>query len=166
MTLYEINDAIAQAIEKMLNSVDPETGEVNEEDAKALDELREAKEEKLDNIGAFIKNLDAEVTALTEEAKKLIARAESKKRTIDRLARYVADTLLADGLTRYETTRVAYSFRRSESVAILNEQDIPKKYLAKKVTFAPDKKAIKAAIEAGLKVRGAQIVEKQNLQIK
>lgn len=68
MNLFEINAAIEDAIERMLDSVDPETGEVNEEDAKALEELQAAKKDKLDNIGAFIKNLQAEAEALSEEA--------------------------------------------------------------------------------------------------
>ena len=166
MTLYEINAAIGEAIERVLGSVDPETGEVNEADANALEELRAAKDEKLDNIGAYIKNLDAEADALAAESKKLADRAAAKKRHSERLKRYVGDYLLAEETYKYETTRVAYSFRTSTAVEISNESLLPKKYFAKKVEYKPDKKAIKAALDAGQKVRGAEIVKKNNLQIK
>jgi hypothetical protein len=36
----------------------------------------------------------------------------------------------------------------------------------KKVTYTPDKAAIKAALLAGEVIKGAQLVERQNIQIK
>ena len=166
MTLYEINAAIEAAIERMLESVDPETGEVNEQDARALDELQEAKKEKLDNIGAYIKNLTAEVAALKEEADKLKARAKSKENHIDRLKQYVADSMQAEGVTKVETTRVAFSFRPSVAVNITNEEAIPKQYLTEKITYSPNKTAIKKALDAGEVIEGAVLEHRQNLQIK
>ena len=52
MTLYEIDDAI-------LNCIDEETGEII--DAEQLDKLYMEKEEKLENIALWIKDLKAEV---------------------------------------------------------------------------------------------------------
>ena len=166
MTLFEINSAIEVGIEALLDSVDPETGEVDAEKAAALDKLKEAQTEKLDNIGAYIKNLTAEANALAEEAQKLKERADAKKKQIDKLKDYVTNCMLSDGREKIETTRAAFSFRTSKAVEILDEQALPKKYLVKKVTFSPDKTAIKEAIKAGQKVRGASIIERMNLQIK
>lgn len=166
MTLYEINKQIEGAIDALLASVDEETGEVNEDAKQALEQLQADRAEKLDNIGAFIKNLTVEVEALKEEAKALKERAEQKERKIQRLKNYVEYNLLAAGESGFESTRVKFSFRKSVKVEIRDAAIIPKKFLTKKVTFDPDKNAIKAVLMDGKKVKGAELVTNQNLQIK
>ena len=58
--------------------------------AAKIDELQNSRMEKLDNIGAYIKNLIAEKDALETEAKNLTARAKVKENEIERLKNYVA----------------------------------------------------------------------------
>lgn len=166
MTLYEIERQIEEAIDKLFSAVDEETGEVDEAALHALDELKAERAVKMDNIGAYIKNLEAEVVALKEESKTLAKRADTKARKIESLKEYVANNMLSRSETKFESTRVVFSFRKSEKVVIRDENAIPKKYLVKKVEFVPEKNAIKAAIKAGNKVRGAELVENQNLQVK
>ena len=64
MTLYEINRNIEDILNRMFEEVDEETGEVNPEIVTELAELNEARDMKLDNIGAYIKNIDAEAKAI------------------------------------------------------------------------------------------------------
>jgi len=166
MTLYEINRQIEDAIDALLASVDEETGEVDEGAKQALEQLQADRAEKLDNIGAYIKNLTSEINAIDEEVKALKARADQKKNKIERLKSYVEYNLIAAGETGFESTRVKFSFRKSVSVQIKDGDMIPKKYTVKKLEYVPDKNAIKAALMDGLKVKGAELVTKQNLQIK
>ena len=166
MTLYEINAAIRDAIESLFSAVNEETGEVDEEKLNALEQLKEDRAEKLDNIGAYIKNLIAEVEALKQESATLKERADVKAKKIERLKKYVADNMLSQEETKFESKRVVFSFRKSEQVEISDDAALPKKYLVKKVEYKPDKAAIKEALKGGSKVNGAKIVEKQNLQIK
>lgn len=59
------------------------------------------------------------------------------------------------------------SYRASQAVIIENEAGLPKEFLrVVPETVAPDKKAIKEAIESGIKVPGASIESRQNFQIK
>ena len=166
MSLYEIDKAIEQAIEDIFMSADEETGEVNAEGLARLDELKEDRKQKLDNIGAFIKNLEADVVAMKEEQKKLGERIKSKANKIERLKAYVSSNLIKNGDSKFETARVLYSFRKSESVNILDKSKLPKKFFVKKIEFEPDKKAIGEALKSGQSVKGAEILVKQNLQIK
>lgn len=58
--------------------------------------------------------------------------------------------------------------RGKPSVVIENEDAVPKRFKPKKtvITYPVDKKAIKEAIDAGLKVKGAYLKENESLQIK
>lgn len=166
MTLYEINAQIEDAIEAMLNSIDAETGEVDEEAASAVKNLQVAQKEKLDNIGAYIKNLKVEIAALKAEADALKKRAEQKNKDLEKLKAYVTDCMGAENLERFESTRVKFSFRKSETVQISDENALPLQWKREKVTFEPDKEKIKAALKDGVDVPGAEIIEKNNLQVK
>ena len=164
-TLYEIDRNIEACIEALLASVDEETGEVVDEDAaKYLEQLQVDRKDKLDALGSYIKNLMADTEALKAESAALAKRAKTKENEIEHLKNYVSMSLLNNGEEKFESTRVRFSFRKSESVNVTGQ--LTKTYLVKKVSFEPDKRAIKEAIHSGKKVAGAELVIKQNLQIK
>ena len=166
MTLYEIDTQLKQAIEQMIASVDPETGEVDDELAAAIDNLETEKTSKIEGIGCYIKNIDAEATAISEEIAVLKSRLEAKKAHSERLRDYVKGFLLADDQSKFETSRVCFTFRKSEAVEIDEGAELPEKYMKIVTTSKPDKTAIKAAIKSGEEVPGARIVINQNLQMK
>lgn len=82
-SLYEINSQIEQVWGA---AVDPDTGEIiNEEALQALDGLTMQREEKLENLALFYKNLSAEAEALKAEKMRLAARqaaAEKRQRVL------------------------------------------------------------------------------------
>ena len=56
MTLYEIDKAIQEALE---GAVDPESGAIiDDELLAAYDQLRMDRDQKVENIGLYIKNLE------------------------------------------------------------------------------------------------------------
>ena len=165
MHLYEINTEIDKAIETMMANVDPETGEVRQEDLDKLGDLQLARDEKLDNIGAYMKNIASDIDALKNEEKALEARLKVKENELENLKAYVGMILNGE---KFESSRVRFSFRKSNAVVIDEAyiENIPSEYL---IAQDPkiDKKALKADIEAGKDLDGiAHIEEKQNLQIK
>lgn len=167
MTLYELDYMIARAIEEaVFGGIDIETGEILDGSFDKLEELNVEREMKLENIGLYIKNTTAEVEALKAEADKLKARAERKSKEIERLKGYVAESMTKSQQDKFETARVAYSFRKSTAVKITNELAIPDDFMVTKIETKPDKKAITAAIKAGQFVAGAELVENRSLQIK
>ena len=166
MKLYEIDQQTAIAIDALLNSVNEETGEVDEEAAQALEALQVSRAEKLESLGCVIKNLMAEQEAIKKEADALTARAKTKANEIERLKNYVAMSLLNANESKFEGTKVVFSFRKSTKVEIGDQSILPKKYLVKKVSIEPDKTALKKAMEDGKVIDGASLVIKQNLQVK
>lgn len=164
MTLYEINQEIEAAIAAMFDEVDEETGEVKPGTVELLNQLQVARDEKIENIGVYIKNLTAEAAAIKAEEKNLKARREAKENRAERLKKYLTDQLGGENWTK--SAKVSLTFRTSSPVEIDDESKIPEQYMKVKTEMAPDKTAIKKAIDAGEKVPGAHIGEKKNIQIK
>lgn len=167
MTLYEINGAIRETLDALYNSVD-EDGciEGGAETLEALEALTEAREAKIEAIALYIKELDAETAAVKAEADKLSKRAKSTERKADRLREYLKANLLEAGERSFSTSRCKLSFRQSTVVELTEGVELPEKYTTVKTTVSPDKKAIKVALDAGEAIDGAQLVTKDNLQIK
>lgn len=171
MNLYDIKAEIADAIESMFDSVNPETGEIDAGTVERLESLQAERAAKLDGIGAYLKNLDSDIDAIDAEIKTLQARKKVKENKKERLKTYTAD-FLASEITadnpkpRFESARVVLSLRSSESVNIIDESKLSKIYFKTKTETVPDVAAIRQALKAGKTVKGAEMVTKNNLQIK
>lgn len=164
MTLYEIDQELRQLLEAV--QIDEETGEILDGfDPEKVEELNILRDKKLEGVALFVKELSYEEEALKAEAKKLTERAKSKHNKAQSLVNYLSMSLLNNNQTKYETNKVALSFRKSEAVET-DETLVPKKYFKKKIELALDKAGIKKLLKAGKKIRGCLLIEKQNLQIK
>lgn len=150
--LYEIN-------KQLLECVDLETGEVV--DYEKLKELNVERNEKIENIALWIKNLVSDAEAFEKEEKAFEIKKKIAKNKAMSLKRYLEDFL--NGET-FSTNKVKISYRKSKSVVVEDPLAIPERYLE----FEPkvDKTRIKQDIEQGIEVAGAYIEEKQNIQIK
>lgn len=169
MNLYEIESSIYELLENGFNAacVDPETGEIDALKAAAyLEALQLERGVKIENIAVFIKTLEAESAAIREEEKRLKARREAKEKKAERLKEYLKASMLAFGDKKFETARVALSFRTSKQVIVPDIEKLDKAFVKEKIEYAADKTAIKKAIDGGATVEGAYIEEKQNLNIK
>ncbi len=153
-TLYEIDNAI-------LNCCDQETGEIM--DIEALDALMMQRTEKIEGIALYIKNLTADAADYKAEKEAFAARETQAKNKAERRKKYLIWALNGQ---KFNTRRCEVSFRKSEKIEIDEQSSIPKEYLTKTVSFAPNKTAIKEAIKAGQEVAGCRLVENQNITIK
>ena len=161
MNLYQINEAI-------YSLVDPETGEIL--DYEAFEALQMEKDQKLENVALWYKNLVAEAEAIKAEKNILADREKKCKEKAESLKKYLAQALAG---TKFKTARVECSFRTSTKVEIKDEAAFIKameesqhfEYLKFK---APEinKTAITDAIKSGLTVEGAELVKNQNIQIR
>lgn len=160
MKLYEIN----AELEALLEQVDSETGELTC-DMDALEALMIARDEKLEGMALYVKNMDAEAAAIKAEEKALADRRKALESKAERTRVFLQDALSGETI---KTARVVVSYRRSEAVEIRDPDFIlyaDPKFLTQK---NPDinKTAIKAAIKAGEIVPGAELVTRQNMSIK
>lgn len=168
-SLFEIDNGILELLENGFNlaCIDEETGEIDEaKAAEYLEALQLERGEKVENIALYIKSLDSEAAAIKAEEKNLQARRTAKERKAERLREYLKSSMLAFNEKKFETARVALSFRSSKTVIVSDIEKLDKAYIKEKVEYSADKTAIKKAIESGAVVDGAYIEEKQNLNIK
>ena len=167
-TLYELDSKIAELLDTgfEISCIDAETGEIDETQlAIYLEQLQLDRKTKIDNIAVYVKNLEAEAVAIRAEEKKLKERREAKERKAERLKNYIKTSMLLQGETKFESARVSMALRNSKAV-VVDESKLESVYFINKIVQSVDKKAIKAALEAGILVEGAMLEERKNLQIK
>lgn len=152
-SLYDIDT-------RLYSLLDEETGEIT--DFEAFEKIQLERDEKIENIALWVKNLKADVEALKAEKLAFAERQKAAEKKIDNLKHLLSDAL---GGQSFKTARVALSFRKSSEVQIDDIEELSDKYLRYKAP-EPDKTAIKAAINEGKEVAGARLVSKINLQIK
>jgi len=166
MKLYEINEQIESLLSREV--IDIETGEVLDDNGfEELKSLEAERDLKLENIGLFIKNLDADVLAIKEEEKKLAERRKVKENKVKSVKQFLSDYLQIENLKKFETAKIKLSFRKSESVNVtVAAEKLPSVYYKEKTEYTADKNEIKKALKAGVEISGAELVESNNLQIK
>ena len=153
MTLYEIN-------KKILECVDPDTGEV---DAEALIALEEEKDEKIDNVAKWILDLTADVAKIDAETERLKKMKDATKKKIESLKKFLGYACENQNRKR-DTFQIR--FTRSKKVELDPLQEVPDEYMAVKITSEPDKMKIRKAIETGEEIPFAELVETVSCSVK
>lgn len=159
MNLYEIKSEI----EALFSKVD-ENGELPDDIAQQLERLAITEHEKIENTGLYIKNLLSDADAIKNEVDRLNERRQAMTHKAERLKNYLSDYLANNGKDKFSTSRIDLRFRKSEQVNIYQDIDLPDDFW--RVKREPDKATIKKLLKAGESVPGAELVERQNLQIK
>lgn len=154
MNLFEINQQISEC-------VDFETGEII--DIEKLEALTMERDEKIENVACWIKNLEADIKALDEQEKAFKERKAKAKSKAESLKKYLASAL--DG-QKFSTSKCMVSFRKSTKVNVLDESIVPAEYMTEKVTREPNKTAIGDAIKAGIEIPGCTLVQNINPTVK
>ncbi len=161
MNLYWVDNAIYKLYDEF---VDPETGEITDPDAFAerYAELEISREDIIENTLLLYKNCVSDAEAIAAEIKTLKARQAALEKRADRLKADASDAL---GGEKFQTAKVAVSWRKS-TAAEVDESLCPEEYITTKITTAPDKKAITAALKAGQEIPGCKLVERLNMSVR
>lgn len=160
MNLYEIDNNIRELWDKIIQ----QDGELTEEDIQALENLEIARDKKLTGYGVIIKETTAEIGVVKAEIERLNKLAKSMQNKAEWLTNRLVGFMNEHEMKEFKSVEVNIRFRISKSLQIDDNTKLAKKWL--KVKTEPDKQAIKDFISAGGKVKGCQIVERQNIQIR
>lgn len=153
MRLYEIDNAIMECI-------DEETGEAV--DIDRLNSLEMERDTKISNIACWIKDLNAEAKAIKEEKDRLAARQKAAENKAEQLKNYLQGYL---GGAKFKDSRVSISYRHSTGTVYEGDiEALDDKYCTIKRTASLT--AIKEALESGVEIQGAKLVERDSIQIK
>ena len=141
-------------------------GELTQELIDALEVNQEQLQEKAVNYGYVIKQLGHEVNAVDIEIKRLQDIKKRNEKAIERMETAISNAMQLYGIEKVDSSFLKLSFRKSESTEIINEAQIPDKFMTIKTTKTPNKTAIKSAIQSGEVVDGAVLSTNFNLQIR
>lgn len=160
--LYEIDAAI-------LAAVDQETGEIL--DPEKLDALQMEREQKLEGVALWVKDLKAEAEAVKAEADKLTARKKSLENKIDGLKNWLLYALNGEKL---KTPRCNVYQTHSQKVVIDDEKALVdmlmtspfgEKFLRVKEPEI-DKNALKDSMKQGCEYEFAHLEQTESVVIK
>lgn len=160
MTLYEIDARIAEL-------VDEETGELL--DYEAFAGLQMERAQKIENAALYVKNLEAEAKDIREEEKALAERRKAKESRAARLREYIQDALAGE---KFETARCAISYRKTTALnisdlsAAVSFLEHGHRDLVVYAAPALDKRGVTALLKAGEAVPGAELEERQSMQLR
>lgn len=166
--LYEIAAKYRAALDGVF--IDPVTGEV-----AGLEELNAVEgelNEKVEGIATYIKELLAMSKAMKQEEDTLAERRKTIENRVAKLKDYISYQMSAVGKTKVETATAAVTLRKSKSVDIPDEAAFVKwaemsgldSLISQKTTV--NKTEIKKALDAGMDIVGANLVEKTSISIK
>ena len=151
---------LVREIEDFEFEIDEETGEIlNAED---LDNLELEKNEKIEQLCLWFKNLKSDASAYKAEKDSFAKKQKAAENKAESIKNYIAYILAGEN---FKTDRVTVSYRRSEQVECPDMSLVDDDYLRFKEPEL-DKTKIKKALKDGIKVGGCMLVERQNMQIK
>jgi|SRR5690625_3057404 len=156
--LYELTSDFMQ-IQEMI-----EEGHEGLEDT--LESINLAIEEKLENIGKVIKNIEGEVAAFKAEEKRLAERRKTLENEIKNLKLYAEQQLKATGERKVKAGTFTFAIQKNPaSVRVEDENMIPKNYFVE-VSPKLDKTTIKDLLKNGEKIPGVELVQGESLRIR
>lgn len=164
MTLFEIHNAI-----RLIVADTPPDGELTDQQLDAIDRLSIDFETKADGYCSLYKEFTAEADAIEAEAKRMAARAESKRNEGQRLRERLALVMTNLGQPKVKTKRFTCWLQANPpSVKIgCPVEDLPDEFRRVKTVIEADKKAMIEASEAGKELpSGCEVVRGQHLRIK
>ena len=168
MKLYELDIELQQLDDAFKKYAEDNAGDMTDFPFGDYRELLKAERvEKLLGLGAWWKAIQAESKAFKEEMEVM----REKKARLDKKAANVEKFLLEflEQGEKIHNTRVALSWRKSQTVEETNDFDINKLgdgYKNEKITVTMDKALVKKAMKIGTKFDGIELVDHERLQIK
>lgn len=180
MTILDIKAQIksAEDAEEVISNInDPEWREANwigdwevelfkeimkEEVQKAYKDF----EEYMNKVSYKRQEISMKLAWLKDEQARIQSLVESKEKELKRMDNFINFLMQSFQKDKLETNLYKISYRKSESVEIINEEMIPQEFMKEKTTVAPDKTAIKEALKNWAEVPGVTIKINNNLQIK
>jgi hypothetical protein len=137
-------------------------GELTPELEEQLTITEHDRESKCEGYVSVIRQLKSKSQLIKDEAKRLLDAARTYDKSVERLEDNLLSSIVQLG--NIKTNFVSISTRRNKSVEIADDIEIPLQY--QRVKIEANKTAIKEALELGIDVPGATIVEKFSLLIR
>lgn len=161
--LFEVESRIRALTNDIYAQADPETGAIPDELHAELEAALRERDGAVLDLACVLKERRGEMELVKAEAQRLAARAKALAGQCDRLEAAIEARVPVG--ERMRDARVTISWRRSAAVEVLVPPEmLPECYQRHKVEA--DKVSLRASLEAGARIPGAEMVESQHLQVR
>lgn len=164
LALYQIADQYLDDLAKLSDlDLPPEAV------ADTLEGLQGALEVKATNVAMYARNLEAAAEQIKAAEVAMAARRKAIESRADHLRTYLRDNMMRTGISKIECPYFKLSLKKNPAAVVIDDEGkIPRElYIYPEAPPPyPDKKAIKAAIEAGQHLDGAHLEQAMRLEIK
>ena len=154
MNIYQIDEAIRQAEEKLLAELE-ETGEITDE-AQALmervDALQISRDKKIEGAAFLRREALDNSEIIGNEIKRLQSLKKAQDNRADNLLKYITGAL---GGEKFKSPFVSISYRNTESVDVSDIDALPEQYV--RVKKEANKTDLKKALKAGEEIEGVTL---------
>lgn len=156
--------AIQTDLLSLIENIEEAGGEVTKEQESQLAISREELQTKSLNYVHYIKKLENDLELVKVYEEQVSQFKKRKQKLIERLK----DSLLVavENFGEIETEIFKVTTRKSESVEVIDDEQIPMNYYNSKMVRTLDKVKVKEALKKGEEVPGAILKVNQNLAIK
>lgn len=137
-----------------------ESGELDQEmAADTFEGMDHELDEKINDYCRVLNSMAADLTTIENEIARLQTLKVEKQNQIKAIKKTLMFGLSGIEKSKFDTGLFkGYVRKGSQSVKVIDSNEIPSEYIEVKVTEQPDKTAIKNALKAGEKVKGAELV--------
>jgi len=163
MQLYKIAHEYEQALTTMQEdeSLTPEIIE----DSLAV--IKDDFDTKVINISYAIKNLEAEANAIREAERNMSARRRTIEKHYKNIENYLLTNMENCEISEIKCPHFAVKVKKCPpSIKILDETKLKAKYIRTKIEKSPDKTKMKMDLQNGILIEGAELIQKNRLEIK
>lgn len=157
--LYKLSTELQKINDELIEN----EGEMSTSLEIRLDETSLSFKEKSESIAKWTIDLNGDVAAINAE----IERLQTKKRVTEnlrkRLMEYIKGCMVAADVKKIESPTMTIRIQNNPaSVEVLNETDIPSKYIKIKQITEIDKSGMLIALKAGEEIPGAKLIKDRN----
>lgn len=159
MKLYDLTSDYVQLLD-MAEQLDPDTFK------DTLESIQESIEDKVENTAKLIKSIEADVSAIKAEEKRLKERRQVLETKIDSIKNYLKEQLELAGIDKVKRPTITVSIQKNPpSVKIIDQKLIPSSFMIQQEPKL-DKKAILQNLKEGKTVPGVELIQGRGLRIK
>lgn len=165
-SLYELTNEVENLYLMLEDSIDLETGEIDEQINKALEVKESEFNDKAVAVATVWRRYQSRLDLLENEIARLTALKNKAKAVQGKLEYSLTTACERLGKEKIEGISANISFRKSDKTIIDNEEIIPEDYFNITMVKKPNLTEIKKAIKNGVEIPGARIETRKNIQIK
>ena len=134
-----------------------------------IEELKKYLQEKLvtetDLVFKILANRKYKIEAIENEIKELTEIKNTEKRKVENFKEFILDFMSSTGKKELDGTIKKIILSKTSSINVTDETKLNDKYIAQKITYSADLKAIKEDIKNGIVVEGADQITRQFIKI-